>query len=61
LRGNGGGRCLDVEDGRLHDGDKGASSVVSLLDDEGGEGGAHSFSTILGLALVALVFIHLGT
>ena len=52
---------MDVEDGRLHDGDKGASSVVSLLDDEGGEGGAHSFSTILGLALVALVFIHLGT
>jgi len=45
--------------------------MVSLLDVEGGEGGAHSLSTFLegahslsiifGLSLVALIFILLGT
>lgn len=69
LIGDGGG-CCSVEDGHILHGEMEASRVVSLLDDEGGEGrvhsllaaleGAHYLLAIFGLASVDLVFILLG-
>ncbi|KAL5158813.1 Monothiol glutaredoxin-S10 [Glycine soja] len=63
LIGDGGG-CCSVEDGHILHGEMEASRVVSLLDDEGGEGrvhsllaaleGAHYLLAIFGLASVDL-------